>query len=264
MNRYKQLIGSVRRKRVKFVQMLRGKALSNRIVSVKSAGDRPWWKSDINDIYRYFKEKQFSASEISLASLKDIGGWPVGFRILVIAMAYMAALFGGVALFCGTTQSKIRAYEVEIQLMQTRCQNMIRQVALMPEFRSQIEIILTNFGELLDAIPAAVESVHVLSQINQAANSAGLQLEYFKPQAEETQAYYVALPVEIRLRGSYSAIAKFMELVSKMKHLITVDVVILPSTTHPDQIVLASSLKAYRYRQIPDKQVANRKSDVAH
>jgi len=104
---------------------------------------------------------------------------------------------------------------------------------------------------LLDAIPAALESVHVLTQINQAAKEAGLHLELFKPLSEEAQSYYVVLPVEIRLRGDYNAMARFLELVSKMKHLVTVDIVLIPSATHEKQIVLVSLLKAYRYRELP-------------
>jgi hypothetical protein len=45
--------------------------------------------------------------------------------------------------------------------------------------------------------------------------------------------------------------ARFLELVSKMKHLVTVDIVLIPSATHEKQIVLVSLLKAYRYRELP-------------
>ena len=131
------------------------------------------------------------------------------------------------------------------------CESIAKQVDLLPVYQSQNAQILEQFGTLLDAIPAALESVHVLTQINQAAKEAGLHLELFKPLSEEAQSYYVVLPVEIRLRGDYNAMARFLELVSKMKHLVTVDIVLIPSATHEKQIVLVSLLKAYRYRELP-------------
>ena len=114
-------------------------------------------------------------------------------------------------------------------------------------------IFMRIFGQLLDAIPASLESVHVLSQLNKAAKEAGLHLELFKPLTEEANVYYVVLPIEVRLRGDYNAIARFLELVSKMQHLVTVDVVILPTTKNENQVVLASLLKAYRYKDLPQK-----------
>jgi type IV pilus assembly protein PilO len=63
---------------------------------------------------------------------------------------------------------------------------------------------------------------------------------------ETTEDYYAILPIEIRLTGDFHGLGKFMEKVSRMQHLITVDVSIVPSSTHENQLVMASLLKAYR------------------
>jgi type IV pilus assembly protein PilO len=141
----------------------------------------------------------------------------------------------------------------EREVFKNRYLRYAEQVDMLPVYRAQTEIILERFGALLDAIPAALESIHVLSQVNRAARDSGVQLEFFKPLAEEVHGYYVVLPVEIRLRGDYNAIARFIELVSKMQHLVTVDLVMLASANHPNQIVLSSLLKAYRYKDLPKK-----------
>lgn len=191
------------------------------------------------------------SSEFSLGSIGDLAQWSLRFRMFFLGCAYTLLLaIGGVVTWSGS-QYKIQVLTQELQILQARYLTYAQQVELLPTYQRQVAQIVEQFGSLLDAIPAALESVYILKQITLAAKESGLHLELFKPLAEEVQPYYVVLPVEIRLRGDYSSMARFLEVVSKMKHLITVDVVIAPAVNDEGQIVLASLLKAYRYREIP-------------
>ena len=228
---------------------LRGLSLSQR---QRQRNDRAWWQKDIKELWAYLQQRPGRGSSgISWQSISDVSQWSVRFRMGVLAVVYGTVLtVGGSALWSGT-QSSIAMLDQDLRELQSRYLSIAKQVDLLPVYQSQNAQILEQFGTLLDAIPAALESVHVLTQINQAAKEAGLHLELFKPLSEEAQPYYVVLPVEIRLRGDYNAMARFLELVSKMKHLVTVDIVLIPSATHEKQIVLVSLLKAYRYRELP-------------
>ena len=211
-----------------------------------------WWKKDLGELVSDLKRlRDNSGSSISLEKFVDIARWTVRTRVMVLSVFYILVLSVSIILLCTETFSEIRHQNHERQVLESRYLRYAGQVDLLPLYQAQSDIILERFGGLLDAIPGALESVHVLTQVNKAAKESGLYLEFFKPAAEEMHTYYVVLPVEIRLRGDYNGIARFLELVSGMKHLVTVDVVILPSGTHENQIVLASLLKAYRYKDSP-------------
>lgn len=222
----------------------------------QSRGGRAWWQKDLKELMRHLQQGQARGSAgLSLQSIKDVAQWSPRVRIAVLVSTYAVVLIvGGTGLWSGT-QTRISLLALDLQALQSRYLRTAQQVDLLPVVQSQNVQIVEQFGALLDAIPAALESVHILTQMNQAAKDAGLYLELFKPLPEETQPYYVVLPVEVRFRGDYNAMARFMEKVAKMKHLVTFDIVMVPSVSHEQQIVLVSLLKAYRYRNLSPQQI---------
>jgi type IV pilus assembly protein PilO len=213
-----------------------------------------WWQKDLRILLADVGRMRLSANPgVTLQSITDISRWTSGFRITILILIYVFGVFLATLMISAERISDVRTQNSEREVLKSRYIRYAEQVDLLPVYRAQTETILERFGALLDAIPASLESIHVLSQLNKAATDTGLQLELFKPLPEEMHTYYVVLPIEIRLRGDYNAIASFIEQVSKMQHLVTVDVVILASATHENQIVLASLLKAYRYKDLPPK-----------
>lgn len=214
----------------------------------------PWWKKDLRELLADLGQRGMRVnSETTLKSVTDISQWTIRFRIAFLVMLFMVGVLTASLLLSSDRLNNLSAQNVEREVLKSRYLRYAEQVDMLAIYQTQTETILERFGDLLDAIPAALESIHVLSQLNKAARDSGLQLEFFKPLVEEVHAYYVVLPVEIRLRGDYNAIARFVELVSKMQHLVTVDLVILASANHPKQVVLSSLLKAYRYKDLPKK-----------
>ena len=213
-----------------------------------------WWKKDLrellSDVSRVRKE---SYSGATFQSITDISRWTMRFRMAFLLLAFIAGVLIATLLFSLNRLNEVRMQDNEREVLRSRYLKYAEQVDMLPVYRAQTETILERFGVLLDAIPASLESIHVLSQLNKAATDSGLQLEFFKPLAEDVHDYYVVLPVEIRLRGDYNSVARFMEMVSKMQHLVTVDLVILASANHANQVVLSSLLKAYRYKDLPKK-----------
>lgn len=210
---------------------------------------KPWWRYDVSEALEHLKRIRFSKSFLEFSvNLKDIGRWSGGVRIGILGVCCVIAFGITGFLFWPLQMSAHRALENERLLLETRYLRQKQMVDEAPYYKQQIDGILHQFGSLLDAVPETLEPVHVLTMINQAANTSGVRLEGFKPLKEEVDTYYAVLPVEIRLAGDFHGLAKFMEQVSRMQHLVAVDVAIVPSATHEEQLVLASLLRAYRYQ----------------
>lgn len=212
---------------------------------------KPWWRYDVREVIGALKQLRMggSASD-SIGRLADIQGWSVAFRLSALSFSGLLVMTVTALLFWPLKMSTYRALDNDRKLMEVRYVQQKQFVANVPRYEGQIEFMLKQFGGLLDTVPESLEPVHVLKMVNQAAKAAGVQIERFQPVVEEKETYYAVLPVEIRLRGDFHSLAKFMELVSRMHHLITVDVAVVPSETHDDQLVLASLLKAYRNQEI--------------
>lgn len=213
---------------------------------------RPWWRYDVRECLVLLQRlRQSDAANLTLNMLVDPARWPAVLRAGALLMMFLLVLGVADLLVLSDSTRQLRALETDRQLLEARYLRQKQTIDAVPAYQSQVDLILDQFGALLDTVPESLEPVHVLTLINQAAKASGVTLELFRPISEESQAYYAVLPIEIRLRGDYHALALFMEQVSRMKHLITVDLAILPAAQHENQLVLASLLKAYRYTAPP-------------
>lgn len=210
--------------------------------------DKPWWRYDIRECLALVQRfRQGGSASLTFRTLGDPSDWPAILRATVLLMVFVLVLLVADLVMLSDSTQKQRTLDNERQLLEARYIRQKQMIDALPAYQGQVDSILGQFGALLDTVPESLEPVHVLTLLNQAAKASGVSLELFRPMAEESQAYYAVLPIEIRLSGDYQALALFMAQVSRMKHLITVDLVVLPSIQHENQLVLASLLKAYRY-----------------
>jgi len=208
---------------------------------------KPWWRQDIKELLLGIKAAWNKAKpDVSGTTNKllDLGNPRIRHLILSIWFLFVTGLSG--LLLWPVQLSKHDALVNEQKMLESRFLRQQQLIGDTPIYQRQIELILNQVGSLLDAVPEKMEPVHVLDLVNQAARDAGVQLELFRPLVETAEDYYAILPIEIRLTGDFHGLGKFMEKVSRMQHLITVDVSIVPSSTHENQLVMASLLKAYR------------------
>jgi type IV pilus assembly protein PilO len=208
---------------------------------------KPWWQQDIKELLAGIKvvwSKAIPDASGATTKLLDLGD--PRFRHLVLSVWFLLVTGLSGVLLWPVQISKHAVLVNERQMLESRFLRQQQLIGETPIYQRQIELILNQVGSLLDAVPEKMEPVHVLDLVNRAARDAGVQLELFRPMVETTEDYYAILLIEIRLTGDFHGLGKFMEKVSRMQHLITVDVSIVPSSTHENQLVMASLLKAYR------------------
>jgi type IV pilus assembly protein PilO len=111
---------------------------------------------------------------------------------------------------------------------------------------------------LLKQLPKRSEMDALLTDINQAGLSRGLQFELFKPSSTETiTEYYAELPVTIKVTGDFHNLGHFASDVSKLPRIVLLnDVAISTSTAKGSegQLVMDATAKTYRY--LDDDEIA--------
>lgn len=208
-----------------------------------------WLSMDLGELGRRLRsalqERPASGKWLDIREMR-VSDWPAAWRWAMLSAVFVV-IFGVTALFFWSALwQQLAQQKQEVEALKARYLQVAVQSGLKPRYEQRLAQIEAQFGGMLEMIPASLETVQVLQQIARAAQASGLRLQWFKPLAEVQEDAYVILPVDVRLVGSYHAVGRFLEAVSRMKHLITVDVLLETADSAPGQLVLATKIRAYR------------------
>lgn len=252
-----------------FSAMSRLRLRSWRGLPVSIVDLKRWLKMDLGELNRQLQgalHKSWAQEWSTSGQIRNIAQWSPMIRGMVLGAAFLF-VFGCTAfVLWAEPLQRLDGQAHEANVLKIRYVRLAEQSKMLPDYEQQVAQIEAQFGDMLEMIPASLESVQVLQQISRAARESGLRLQWFKPAPEIPEDAYVILPVDIRLAGSYHAVGRFLDAVSRMKHLITVDVMLEALDTAPGQLVLATRIKAYRGdgARLPLAQQARRgESDAA-
>jgi type IV pilus assembly protein PilO len=201
-------------------------------------------------------------------NFKDIGGWPLPFKLAGLLVLLLAVLLGT---FWFDWRPQLEAWDSakqqEDQLKQTFEQKKAMAVNL-EGYEKQLAEIERAFGTLLKQLPKKSEMDALITDINQAGLSRGLQFELFKPATQETVTeYYAELPVTIRVTGGYHELGEFTSDVAKLPRIVVLNDVAINTVAAKEkesQLVMDTVAKTYRYLtedEIATQQKAKREKD---
>lgn len=209
---------------------------------------------------------EFRSTAVSKNRLKNIEQWPSWFRGVLLCIVFVLVLVLSSFGLWGTPLNDLNALDNEALLHKARYQRMIQEEALLTQRRERLITITARFGEMLELIPAELEIVHVLDQVNAVARESGMQLQSFMPEQEIIEEAYAILPVNIELSGSFDSVGRFLEAMSRLKHLVTMDILLESRKSTSEKLYLIAKLKAYRgeiTKGTGSDRNANRDPDVA-
>jgi len=121
-------------------------------------------------------------------------------------------------------------------------------------YQAQMVEIEKTFGALLKQLPDRSQIDGLLTDINQAGLSRGLEFELFKP-GQETQAeFYAEMPISIKVTGTYHDLGAFATDISKLSRIVTLgDVYVAGKNkdakpgSNDGGLVMEAIAKTYRY-----------------
>jgi type IV pilus assembly protein PilO len=184
-------------------------------------------------------------------NFQDIGSWPIPFKLGGLALLLLLALFASFWFDWKPQMDELAAAEnEETQLKETFMQKKSLAVNL-SAYEKRLSDIERSFGTLLKQLPKKSEMDALLTDINQAGLSRGLQFELFKPSATETVTeFYAELPVTIKVTGDYHSLGNFASDVSKLPRIVLLNDVAISSSASKEKeglLVMDAVAKTYRY-----------------
>jgi type IV pilus assembly protein PilO len=183
---------------------------------------------------------------------RDIGRWPMPFRIGLIALIFILVTLGASYYFVWQNKRPelLRVQEEELQLRQTFEQKQ-KKAANLEAYKEQLREMERSFGAMLRQLPGKTEVPSLLVDISQTGLAAGLEEKLFQPSNEVRREFYAELPIKIRLTGSYHELGTFVSGIAALPRIVTLhNIEIKPIGKEDaglDELQLDVTAKTYRY-----------------
>lgn len=183
--------------------------------------------------------------ELRQYQLKDIANKPLQHQLVLLGL--VVVLINALAyyfVFSPKLDELEAARAQEAKLKETFIDKK-RQLVNLKALEAQVKEIEKAFGTLIHQLPAKGEIDALLAEINQAGLGRGLQFELFRPSGEIKGPEIAELPIQIRLTGTYEALASFVSDVAQMSRIVTLgDISLSPASGN--RMTMDATAKTYR------------------
>ena len=188
--------------------------------------------------------KDFRAEDLDLT---QSGQWPVLVKMIFWAFLFAVILAAGWWFVIKGKQAQLQTEVAKEATLKTQFESKAFQVANLPALRQQMVDMEAQFGALLRQLPSDTEVPGLLEDITSTGIGAGLEFDSINLQPKIQREYYIELPIQISVRGSYHELGGFVSGVAGLPRIVTLhDFQIQP--VGGDQLDMNILAKTYRYR----------------
>ncbi len=186
--------------------------------------------------------------DINDLDFNNAGSWPGPIKVICYAIV-IALILGAVYWFdIKDLDSQLARVEQEERDLKSQFEGKAGQVANLDEYKEQMVQMEKTFGALLRQLPSDTEVPGLLEDISTVGSLSGLELSLIDLQSEISKEFYIELPINIELRGTYHDIAAFVSGVAGLPRIVTLhNFSIEKGQQTGDALSMKIQAKTYRY-----------------
>jgi type IV pilus assembly protein PilO len=154
----------------------------------------------------------FSLARLPMAARVGVGG----VFVVLIALVYWVVFFTEVSAKIDQANRTSNDLQTELARQQQA------QAGYLVD-RDELVMRQQRQRELNKVLPADTEAAAFLSALQQVSNVSGVDLKGWKPEEEQTQAFFAKVPMQLELSGHFHQIAKFMYEVGRLDRIINIE-----------------------------------------
>jgi len=198
-------------------------------------------------------------SELQNLDFENVGSWPGPVKVVAIALLCVAILGLGWYLDWKNQLATLQAAESKQEELLEDFRFKQKKAANLDALKEQLAEIKASFGDMLKRLPKKTEVAALLVDISQQGLGAGLEFELFKPGAEKTKDFYIELPIQIRVTGSYHQFGQFVSGVMDLPRIVSKHEIRIREKGKDQGLVMEAVAKTYRYMDEEDEAKAQAK-----
>lgn len=187
--------------------------------------------------------------DLSELDMNNLGSWPAAVKVIAGIMLMALVLGGGYYFYLSDMQANLEQQKAQEETLKQQFSTKAFQAANLEAYKEQMVEMEASFGALLRQLPSDTEVPGLLEDITRTGLGSGLEFEEIKLQPEVTQQFYIELPIQIKVVGSYHDLATFVSGVSSLPRIVTLhDFEIKPDSKESSSRLRMNILaKTYRY-----------------
>ena len=193
--------------------------------------------------------KSLGKIDFAELDLNNIGSWPAAVRALACIILFVAVLALGYFMHLTDLQESLDRNKQQEVTLKEEFTLKVRQAANLEEYKEKMQLMEASFEALLRQLPSDTEVPGLLEDITSAGLNSGLEFEEIKLLPELTQPFYIELPIQVKVFGTYHDLATFVSAVASMPRIVTLhDFSIKPVVAgNSSKLAMNILVKTYRY-----------------
>ncbi|RUQ95593.1 type IV pilus inner membrane component PilO [Legionella septentrionalis] len=192
---------------------------------------------------------------LSELTLDNVGQWPTVVKASVVAFLALLVIGIGYWLIAKPNFEQYDSLKAEENTLRSKFELKQHQASNLQKYRNQMQIMEERFGNMLKQLPTQNEMPGLLEDISKTGIASGLTFELFAPMQEVQHDFYIELPIKIAVIGNYHQFAIFLSRIGQLNRIVTLhDFVIEGASTEKqknaagEQLIMRITAKIYRYR----------------
>jgi len=187
----------------------------------------------------------------------NMGSWPMPAKAVAVLVVFVVTFFLGDKLFIDSIKRKLRNEHQQESRLKTNLAKKIRENKQLLFFKDNIKKSKQLFAEHLSQLPSVNALPELLEDISRQAVEAGLEYRRIKPIDAVSKGFYMEMPINLVLIGSYDGFGKFFSALTNLSRIVTVHDFVISQDTQNNQLVMDLVIKSY---WIPATKTAQRQT----
>lgn len=159
--------------------------------------------------------------DVNELSLENLGSWPKPVKVIACLLIVLVVLLLGYQFHLSDMQAQLDTQRAQEETLKQQYASKAFQAANLDAYKQQMVEMEESFGALLRQLPGDTEVPALLEDITRTGLGSGLEFEQIKLLPEVTQQFYVELPIQITVVGTYHDLATFVSSVSSLPRIVT-------------------------------------------
>jgi len=199
-----------------------------------------------------FKGWADAASEIELDQIdwEEPGTWPSLVKHAVLVIVAIITLMCGYFFLIKNQTMDLEVEQAKEKSLRIEFEQKAFEAANLEALRNQMVEMNKMFGALVSQLPSDTEVPGLLEDITAIGTSNGLELDSVELQEEIAREFYVELPIDIQVTGTYHDLGAFVSGIASLPRIVTLhDFEIAPIEDRQGMMEMTIQARTYRYKE---------------
>lgn len=188
-----------------------------------------------------------------LSDPETVGVWPGPVKLVLAILLFVACLGGGYWFHIKKLQADLAAVTAQETTLRNDLESKAVLAANLEAYRAQMIEMEESFGVLLGRLPGQTEVPGLLDDITFTGLGSGLELSNIQLESEIAQEFYIELPINISVVGSYHDFGAFVSGVASLSRIVTLHDFNISAGANRGELTMRITAKTYRYNSGEDE-----------